>query len=531
MATETQRPARWALPGGLLLLEYLALSVLVDLPTSGPAAGLVAAVRLAAPVVLAAAAAGWLLARQGVTSGERGSTAPLPAWRPWPALGLQVLAYAATAALTWLVLGPGAPAATAPRLTALLLGAAATALLALASAVPLGWAARHLSHAWLVPTLALGLGALAWRAAAAAEQLWGALSSGTFRAVEAVLRLGAGDVTALPEERVLGLDGFEVEIAPICSGVDGVGLVLMFLATWIALARQRLHLRRALLLLPIGAGAALAANVLRIALLLRVGASGREELALGGFHSKLGWVLFLGLALGGVALAERLPWLRRAVTPAEARPPVPEAAGAYLGPLMATMVAALATGLWADGPLDAWYGARLVVGVAALLAVRRRLPAPRLDLRGALAPALIGALACGLWLLAVRGDGAALADALGRLTPSAQTAWVAARLVGGILVIPLVEELAFRGFLLPWLVGQDFEGTDPRAWTLTAVAVSSLAFGVLHADWLAGTVAGVAFAAAKLWRGRLGDAVLAHGLCNAGVAAAALWGGRLDLWG
>ena len=38
---------RWVLPGGLLLLELLALSVMVDLPLEGPAMGLVS---LASPL-------------------------------------------------------------------------------------------------------------------------------------------------------------------------------------------------------------------------------------------------------------------------------------------------------------------------------------------------------------------------------------------------------------------------------------------------------------------------------------------------
>jgi CAAX prenyl protease-like protein len=93
-----------------------------------------------------------------------------------------------------------------------------------------------------------------------------------------------------------------------------------------------------------------------------------------------------------------------------------------------------------------------------------------------------------------------------------------------------VEELAFRGFLLPWLVSPDFESVSPRMWTWPAVLLSSLAFGTLHQQWLVGTAAGLVFAAARLYRGRLGDAVLAHALCNAGVAAAVLLGGRWDLW-
>ena len=98
-------------------------------------------------------------------------------------------------------------------------------------------------------------------------------------------------------------------------------------------------------------------------------------------------------------------------------------------------------------------------------------------------------------------------------------------------MIPIVEELAFRGFLLPWLVSPRFEQVPPRVWTFGAVAFSSLAFGALHRVWLLGALAGLAFAVARLRRGRLGDAILAHAAANAVVAAAAVWGGRLDLWG
>lgn len=104
------------------------------------------------------------------------------------------------------------------------------------------------------------------------------------------------------------------------------------------------------------------------------------------------------------------------------------------------------------------------------------------------------------------------------------------RVAGSCLLIPLVEELAFRGFLLPWLVSSDFESA-PRQWTWSAVLLSSLAFGAIHEQWLAGAIARLAFAAARLYRGRLGDAVLAHALCNAGIAVAVLLGGRWDLWG
>jgi len=78
-------------------------------------------------------------------------------------------------------------------------------------------------------------------------------------------------------------------------------------------------------------------------------------------------------------------------------------------------------------------------------------------------------------------------------------------------------------------VSPEFESVPPRAWRWSAVLLSSLAFGALHDHWILGTFAGLAFAAVLLWRGRLGDASLAHMLTNAGIAVAVLGFGRWDL--
>lgn len=520
---------RWALPVALLVAEYLTLSFLVDLPTSGPAIRLVEAVRIAVPVLIGAAAGAWLLERRRARLALQEIAASLPPWRPWPALAAQLAAFVATALLARRLLGAGAPAVAPGALAALLACAAAAALLALSSAAPLRWTARLVTVRWRVPLVALALGLLSWRAAAAAEGLWGVLSAGTLRAVAWLLRLLSFQVTTDPAANLIGVGDFSVLIAPICSGVDGLGLVLLFQATWLSMARSRLRLGRALVLLPLGAVAALVANVLRLTTLVLVGASGRQELAFGGLHSKLGWILFIALALASVAIAERIPWLQRSGAPATVEDEgLPPEVAAYLAPLLAALAAALVTSIWSDGPLDLWYGARIAAALAALLLVRRDLP--RLSFSAPWVPALLAAAVGGLWI-AGGGDGSGLPGELARLSPAGRWAWIAVRALGSCLVIPLVEELAFRGFLLPWLASGRVEDAPPRHWTWLAVILSSAAFGALHQRWLVGTVAGLAFAAARLHRGRLGDAVLAHALCNAGIAAAVLLGGRWDLWG
>jgi exosortase E/protease (VPEID-CTERM system) len=379
------------------------------------------------------------------------------------------------------------------------------------------------------PLLALAAGVLAWRTAAEAERLWGILGTSTLHVVAALLRVVRADPLVLPDEGVVGAGGFEVIVAPVCSGVDGLGLVLVFQVLWLSLARSRVRVNRALLLLPAGFVASLGANVLRIAGLVLLGASGHPDLAFGAFHSKLGWILFIMIALTTVLVAEHMRWFRSS-EPSATREldGIPARLPAYVSPLVAALAAALVTSLWASPALDLWYGARVVAAAAALVAFRRDLPRPQLSLSAL--PIIVG-LAVGLaWVALTTGSEATLRVALWDLRHPARIAWVAVKLVGTCLVVPIVEELAFRGFLLPWLVGTDFEAVPPRSWNWLAVGVSSLAFGALHDQWLLGTAAGAAFAAARLARGRLGDAILAHVTANGVIALAVLLGGRWSLW-
>jgi exosortase E/protease (VPEID-CTERM system) len=520
---------RWAIPAALLVFEYLFISFLVDLPTSGPAMPFVQAVRLAIPVVLGSFAAGWML-RRGVSA--RADLRPLPPWKPWPVIVLQPLAFAVTAVLAYSVLSDGAPPASTSAVALVLASAAATAVLALWISAPPSWFAAVLLRSWGYPLLAVAVGVLSWRAAMGAEQLWGVLSGTTLRGAALLLRLVSPAVTVGPEPNLIAAGDFRIRVTPVCSGADGVGLVVLFLATWIALARDRLLVARSLLLIPLGVGLAFAANVLRIAALLWVGGSGDVTLAVGGLHSKLGWILFIGIALGTIAIAERIPWFARTCGDRDGETgSLPPAAAAYVAPLLAALFAALVTSIWSDDALDRWYVARVLAAAGVLWLLRRDLPSPSLTLSWF--PVVAAAITCAVWvgLIPVNPEAAGrLVAALQALGPAERWSWILVRIVGSSVVIPVIEELAFRGFLLRWLVSPEFERVPPRAWTWSAVLVSSLAFGAVHGHWILGTFAGLAFALVLLARGRLSDAILAHALTNAGIALAVLAFGRWDLW-
>jgi CAAX prenyl protease-like protein len=104
------------------------------------------------------------------------------------------------------------------------------------------------------------------------------------------------------------------------------------------------------------------------------------------------------------------------------------------------------------------------------------------------------------------------------------------RVFGSVVMVPLAEELAFRGYLVRRLIAADFESVPADRFTWPSFLISSLLFGAMHQRWVAGTIAGMLYALALRHRGRLGDAVLAHATTNALIAALVLTNGAWSLW-
>ncbi|MES2901053.1 MAG: CAAX prenyl protease-related protein [Pseudomonadota bacterium] len=92
---------------------------------------------------------------------------------------------------------------------------------------------------------------------------------------------------------------------------------------------------------------------------------------------------------------------------------------------------------------------------------------------------------------------------------------VALRIGGAALVVPLMEELFWRSFLMRWIDASDFQSVDPAQVRWSSVAIASVLFGFEHNLWFAGIVAGVAYAMLYKWQGNLWSAVVAHAVTNA----------------
>ena len=459
---------------------------------------------------------------------------PRPDGRPrLPILGLHGVCYAGFYGLSWRIFGPvGLPGAwDAWQLAAWLVLAVATVASLLRVAVTGRWLLQVLGEHWRLAGFAVLMGSVAWSAGQLSQLAWTPLAPVTLRLVVSLLHTLEPEVLYHESTALVGTPRFRVTVAPVCSGIEGVGLMLVFMGVLLWVGRDRFLLRRAWVLVPLSAVAVWVANLLRITLLIEVGDRLSPTVAMGGFHSKAGWLFFCGVAFVFAALAQRSQYLTGGNV-AERHPDEWNPTVTYLTPLMVLLGVSMVTLLFSTGGLDHLYGIRVVAVAVALALVARRLPRPRVALGWH--ALLTGTVVFVVWIvLTPASEAADLAAAraeLATLSPTLRWGWILLRVAGAVVTVPIAEELAFRGFLLPRLIDENFIDVSPRRLTLLSLVVSSLAFGLLHQSWVAGTVAGVAYAWARQHRGRLGDAIVAHALTNALISADVLLRGSWYLW-
>lgn len=456
-------------------------------------------------------------------------TAALTGAVPAGALALQLGGFALLMA-PWFFLADGMGAGVfAAAVAAWILGALGAGLgLALVLAPPAAWREGIARAGWALPAL-LGLGVMLPEITDQIRPVWHIawVTRMTFDAVVWLSALPGYDLVTDPPRYVIGAGEFFVAVGESCSGVEGFALISTFLALYIGLFRSELRFPRVLILLPIGIALSWCLNVVRVSTLLWIGFEISPQLAVDGFHSHAGWLLFTVLSLSLIAVSRMVPWFRRdaavAARPAPEAAPLPPFArdwnAARVLPFIVFMASALLASTFAEVPA-VLYPLRAVAMGAALLIFWRLYG----GLGWRLDPLALGSgLAIGLaWVAtATPAEPGPLDMALAGLGAGAFALWVLARVIGTTVLVPLIEELFFRSYLLERLR----VGPGP-VWTLLAVAVSTALFASLHGRWIAAGLAGLVFAALALRRGgRVTDAVLSHALANGIIAGWAVWQG------
>ncbi len=93
---------------------------------------------------------------------------------------------------------------------------------------------------------------------------------------------------------------------------------------------------------------------------------------------------------------------------------------------------------------------------------------------------------------------------------------LALRFLRLVVVVPLVEEIFWRGFLLRYLIAEDFESIPFGTFSWLSFAVVTLAFGLSHsmADWPVALVTGALYNVVAYRTKSLPACVLSHALTN-----------------
>jgi exosortase E/protease (VPEID-CTERM system) len=380
--------------------------------------------------------------------------------------------------------------------------------------------------------LGLAIGTVVWAGGFLTEQLWTSLARYTFAVVQWLLAFIYPATVSDASKLMVGTPAFKVIITPTCSGYEGVGLILAFLSVYLWLFRKDLRFPAALVLLPMGAATIWIVNAIRIVALIVIGTSGWPAIARGGFHSQAGWLAFNAVALGFVAMTIRGHYFQSGVIETSSLlPSERDLTTAYLGPFVAITATAMITGAFSAG-IDWLYPLRISATGAVLWIFRKRYT--RLKWTWSWPAIAIGFATFVVWLALIpagmsRNDGwpAAL-----RSVPLYWAAgWLLFRVVGYVVIAPLAEELAFRGFLTRRIIQSDFQNVPLGMFSWSSFLISSALFGAFHGGmWLAGTLAGMSFALALYHRRALGDAVQAHAITNSLIALYAFATGHWSVW-
>lgn len=163
----------------------------------------------------------------------------------------------------------------------------------------------------------------------------------------------------------------------------------------------------------------------------------------------------------------------------------------------------------------------------------------RIDLRerrGLLIGAVVGILALGVWvgpelLKMTRTDFAAGGFNPTTLHAPLFTLAVISRVAGAVLVVPVMEELFWRGWMIRWLVKPEFRSVPLGTFSWESFGITVVLFGVEHGElWHVGMITGalynwVFYRTKSLWA-----CILAHAVTNLLLACYVLGSGKWGYW-
>jgi CAAX prenyl protease-like protein len=116
------------------------------------------------------------------------------------------------------------------------------------------------------------------------------------------------------------------------------------------------------------------------------------------------------------------------------------------------------------------------------------------------------------------------------LGPRGKWVFVAVRLTGLVVLVPVVEELFWRSFVWRWLTDGDIRRVPIGAPAPSSVVVTSVLFGLAHPEWLPGVLTGFAWAGLLVRTKSVSACVLSHAVANLALGLYVLATGEWKFW-
>jgi exosortase E/protease (VPEID-CTERM system) len=362
------------------------------------------------------------------------------------------------------------------------------------------------------------------------QSLWRPAAKVTFVLVEIALRPFVHHLSADIATMTLDTGRFAVMIGDVCSGLEGIGLMLIFCFSWLWFFRREYYFPRALIIVPIALVLTFLLNTVRIAAMVLIGDAGYPKIAIVGFHSQAGWIAFNAVAFAVAILARHSPWLNRIARDRSQSDTGENPTAPYLVPLLAILAGGMIAHALSAG-FDVLYPLRLIAGAAALWFYRQHYK--QLLWRFSWRAVAVGTAIFALWLLFDRlfAVPRTMPDTLAQMSGPARAFWVVCRSLAAIITVPIAEELAYRGYLMRLFVSRHFDSIALRDVRWPALALAALIFGVTHGVmWLPGIIAGLAYGLLAIRRNNLGEAIAAHATTNGLLAGAVILFDQWQLW-
>ena len=104
------------------------------------------------------------------------------------------------------------------------------------------------------------------------------------------------------------------------------------------------------------------------------------------------------------------------------------------------------------------------------------------------------------------------------------------RIFGSAIVVPVMEELFWRSFVIRWIDNHNFTSIPIGTFSITSFITTVLLFGSEHSLWLAGIIAGILYNLLLYYRKSIFLCIISHSVTNFILGIYVIYSGRWMFW-